>query len=71
MATDFFLTAEPIIHELKAGIGVLICLSSASHEVEHDEIGFVADNLNKAIERLLAAWENEGEKRQNKPEAQP
>jgi len=55
---DLFLRAEPLFHELRCGIGLLIHVSSSQHEIEADEIAFLADKLKEAVEKLQVVWDN-------------
>jgi len=61
--SDLFLRDEPLIHELRSGIGVLMHMSSSQHEIEPDEIAFLADKLSEAVEKLQVIWENEEKRR--------
>ena len=60
---DLFLAIEPIIHELRSGARVLAHVGASNNEVEREEILFVADKLEEAIERLQAAWDAEDNRR--------
>ena len=62
--SDLFLRAEPLIHELRSGIGVLMHVSSSQHELEPGELAFLTDKLHETVEKLRSVWENEEKRRE-------
>jgi len=57
--SDLFLAAEPLIYELRRSVGVLTYLGVSDNQVEPEEILLVAGKLEKAVEKLQAAWDAE------------